>query len=75
MSSRNLSDEQRAICDKINEHFPSRSQKANWQWRTPFATKQAKIDEELSEEKLFEQLDKKLDELKAFEEKLNKVMQ
>lgn len=75
LSSRNLSDEQRAICDKINEHFPSRTQKENWQWRTPFATKQVKIDEELSEEKLFEQLDKKLDELKAFEEKLSKVMQ
>ena len=74
LSSRNLSDEQRLICDRINEHFPSRTQKANWQWRTPFATKQVKIDEELSEEKIYEQLDKKLDELKAFEEKLSKVM-
>lgn len=75
LSSRNLSDEQRGICDKINEHFPSRTQKVNWQWRTPFATKQVKIDEELSEEKIFEQLDKKLEELKVFEEKLSKVMQ
>ena len=74
LSSRNLTDEERNICDKINEHFPSRQQKANWQWRTPFATKQVKLDEELSEDKIFEQLDKKLVELKTFEEKLQKVM-
>ena len=74
LSSRNLTDEQRDICNKINEHFPSRQQKANWQWRTPFATKQAKIDDELSEEKIFEQLDKKLIELKTFEKKLYNAM-
>jgi len=66
--------EERNICDKINEHFPSRQQKTNWQWRTPFATKQVKLDEELSENKIFEQLDKQLVELKTFEEKLQKVM-
>lgn len=74
LSSRNLTDEQRDICNKINEHFPSRQQKANWQWRTPFATKQVKIDDELSEEKIFEQLDKKLIELKTFEKKLYNAM-
>lgn len=74
LSSRNLSDEERLICDKINKYFPSKQQKANWQWRTPFATKQVKIDEEVTGDKIFEQLDKKLDELKTFEEKLSKVM-
>lgn len=74
LSSRNLTDEQRDICNKINEHFPSRQQKANWQWRTPFATKQVKIEDELSEEKIFEQLDKKLIELKTFEKKLYNAM-
>lgn len=75
LGSKNLTDMERDICDKINEHFPSRQQKANWQFRTPFATKQVKLDEELSEEKIFEQLDKKLLELKAFEEKLQKAME
>lgn len=74
LSSRNLTEEQRDICNKINEYFPSKQQKDNWQWRTPFATKQVKLDEELSEEKIFEQLDKKMNELKEFEEKLRKVM-
>ena len=74
LSSRNLTDEQRSICDEINEHFPSRQQKANWQWRTPFATRQVKLDEVLSEDKIYEQLDKKLEELKSFEDKLQKAM-
>ena len=73
LSSKNLSDEEMNICNKINEHFPSKQQKANWQWRTPFTTKQVKIDEELSEDKIFEQLDMKLQELKGFEEKLKKA--
>ena len=74
LTSKNLSDEARDVCNKINEHFPSRQQKTNWQWRTPFATKQVKIEEEMSEDKIFEQLNKKLEELKKFEEKLSAVM-
>ena len=52
---------------KNNEYFPSRQQKENWKWRTPFTTKVVKIDEETSEEKIFEQLDKKWEKIKAFE--------
>ena len=74
LNSRNITEEQRNICDKINEHFPSKQQKANWQWRKPFGTRQVKLDEELLEEKIFEQLDKKLEDLKSFEENLQKVM-
>ena len=57
------------------EHFPSKQQKSNWQWRTPFTTKVVKLDEESTEDKIFEQLDKKLEELKAFEEKLRICLQ
>ena len=74
LNARNITEEQRNICDKINEHFPSKQQKVNWQWRKPFGTRQAKLDEELVEEKIFEQLDKKFEELMSFEEKLKKVM-
>lgn len=74
LSSRNLTDEQREICNRINEFYPSKQQKSNWQWRTPFATKQVKIDEEMSEEKIFEQLDKRWEEIKAFEKKLKELM-
>ena len=70
----NITDEQRTVCDKINEHFPSRMQKENWQWRTCFVTKHSKVDEEMSEDKIYENLNKKLDEIKAFEEKVKAVM-
>ncbi len=74
LSSRNISDELREVCNRINEHFPSRQQKENWQWRIPFTTKHSKVDEELSEDKIYEQLNKKLDEIKNFEEKLKNLL-
>ena len=67
LSSRNIPEDLRKICDEINVHYPSRQQKANWQWRTPFRTKVSKIDQDTGEEKLYELLNKKLDEIKAFE--------
>ena len=69
-SSKNIPDELRAICDEINVHYPSRQQKANWQWRLPFRTKTVKIDEDTSEEKIHELLNKKFEEIKAFENAL-----
>lgn len=74
LSAKNITDKQREICNRINEHFPSRQQKENWQWRTPFVTRHSKVDEELSEDKIFEQLNKKLEEVKTFEEKLKELL-
>lgn len=72
VSSRDIPDDLRLTCERINQIFPSRMQKANWQWRTPFVTKHSKIsdDEDLSEEKIFEQLSKHFEEIKHFEMKL-----
>lgn len=74
LSAKNITDQQREVCDRINEHFPSKQQKENWQWRTPFVTKHSKVDEELSEDKLYEHLDKRLEEVKVFEEKLKELL-
>lgn len=74
LSSKNISGDLREVCNRINEHFPSRQQKENWQWRIPFTTKHSKVDEELSEEKIYDQLNKKLDDVKAFEEKLKGLL-
>jgi hypothetical protein len=73
-SSKNIPDDLRAICDEINVHYPSRQQKANWQWRLPFRTKTVKIDEDTSEEKIHELLNKKFEEIKAFENALKTKM-
>lgn len=69
-SSKNIPDHLRAICDEINVHYPSRQQKENWQWRLPFRTKASKIDLDTPEEKIYELLNKKLEEVKAFEKAL-----
>lgn len=73
-SSKNIPDDLRAICDEINKYYPSRQQKANWQWRLPFKTKTSKIDFETTEEKIHELLNKKLEEIKAFEVALSAKM-
>jgi hypothetical protein len=73
-SSRDIPDDLREICDRINKYYPSRQQKENWQWRIPFSTKHSKTDEELSEDKIFELLDRKLDEIKEFEARLNVIL-
>ena len=49
-------------------------QKEDWQWRTPFRTKTSKVDEEIEEEVIFAELDKNLDEIKAFEIKLKEKL-
>ncbi len=76
VSSRDIPDDLRDICDRINRVYPSRMQKTNWQWRTPFTTKHSKIgdDKEFSEEKIFEQLTKHFEEIKRFETKLQAAL-
>ena len=75
LSSKNIPDDLRETCDKINKFFPSKQQKTNWQWRIPFSTKHSKFDEELSREKVFEELDKRLKDIKAFESKLVSLLE
>ena len=75
LSSKDIPSDLRAICDQINTLFPSRQQKVNWQWRTCYTTRHCKVDEESSEEKVFEQLNKRFEEIKAFEAKLKNALE
>lgn len=70
LSSKNIPDDLREICDEINIHYPSRQQKVNWQWRLPFRTKVSKISQDTTEDRIHELLDKKLDEIRVFENAL-----
>ena len=70
VSSKNIPVDLRDICNRINDFFPSRQQKANWLWRTHFSTRHAKTDEDLTEEKIYEQLNKRFEEIKMFELKI-----
>ena len=73
-SSKNIPDDLRDICNEINVHYPSKQQKENWQWRLPFRTKTSKIDLETPEEKIYELLNKKFEEIKTFEKSLFEKM-
>ena len=66
-SARNMTTEQRTICDKINRHSPAKHKKENWQWRVCFSSKRCKVKEDSTEEKIFEALNEQLKELQGFE--------
>ncbi len=70
LNGENLTDEQKNIAEKINKISPSKQQKIVWQWRTHFSTKRIKTDDELDEQKIISQLEKLLQEIKAFEASL-----
>lgn len=70
LSSNNIPDDLMQVCDEINKHYPSKVQKENWKWRTPYSGRKIHVDEDMSEEKIFHQLDKELEKIKEFEQDL-----
>ena len=74
ISAKNITDEFRAICDKINEFYPAKMGKDEWLWRTPFKTSNITIPEDLSKDAIFASLDTCLDEIRAFEADLAEKM-
>jgi hypothetical protein len=75
LSSRNATVDFRTICDRINEHYPSKMQKDDWQWRIPFKSSTIDIAEELSKETIFADLDGCLKEIQAFESDLKQKLE
>jgi len=69
-SGKNIPEDLKNMCERINVYYPCKQQKANWQWRTHYKTKQYKIDNEHSEEKIYNRLNEKLIEIKEFEKQL-----
>ena len=70
VNSDDIPSDLKETCERINEKFPSRIQKTNWRWRTHFTSKHSKVNDELSEDKIFEQLNKHFADAKVFEEKV-----
>lgn len=67
ISARNITDEFRKTCDRINELYPARYDKDNWKWRVPFKTKKVSIGQSINEKEIFTKLDECLKEIQAFE--------
>ena len=75
LSGKNITDEFRKKCDRLNAAFPSKVQKENWQWRTPFKTENIKIPEKIDKDELYRKLDEQLEKIEEFEAEVNKLME
>lgn len=70
LSAKNIPDDLKEICEKINEHFPAKQQKVNWQWRCPFITSHVTIPEDMSDEDIIQILNDQYAQLQEFEKRL-----
>ncbi len=74
LSSKEMPEDQITLSDRINELFPTKYNKEEWQWRTPFRTQTVAFDDIDNKEEIFLKLDSLLLEVYAFETDLkNKV--
>ena len=67
ISSKNITDEFRTICDEINKYYTAKMGKEDWQWRIPFKTTTIDLDEHLDKAEVFTKLDICWQEILAFE--------
>ncbi len=74
LSAKNIPDDLKDICEWINEHFPSKQQKENWQWRCPFITSHVSIPEDMADEDIIKILSDQYAQLQEFEKKLVEAM-
>lgn len=70
INSKDITNEFRAICDKIQEYYPSRASSDSWTYRLPFTTKPMDVDENTTKEMIFEYLDNCWNKAHAFESDL-----
>lgn len=70
ISGKDITDEFRTTCDCINEFYPAKMSKDDWQWRIPFKTKTITFGETLSKEEIFEGLDECFEEILRFEKEI-----
>lgn len=76
ISSKNITDDFRIICDNINKYYPAKMSKEEWQWRTPFKTTTIELGEELDKATIVSKLDSCMEEILTFESDLvNKLSQ
>lgn len=74
-SSRNMTEEQKALCDYINKYYPSKHfTKENWQWRLPFRVNKMMLGDSISEESIFAYLDDAYEKMVAFEKELSTLL-
>lgn len=74
ISSKNITDKFRDICDKINNYYPTKMGKEDWQWRNPFKTTTIELGDELDKDAIVAMLDAFMKEILEFETDLTKKL-
>ena len=69
INSRNITEEFRAICDRIQQYYPDSSSDKEWTYRIPFKTSKISFDG-LTKQKLYAYLDECMDKIHEFERDL-----
>ena len=75
LSSKEMPEDQMETSDRINEFYPSKYDKPEWQWRTPFRTATVEFDDIDDKDAVFAKLDACLQEIRGFEDDLNQKIQ
>jgi site-specific DNA-methyltransferase (adenine-specific) len=75
ISAKNITEELRTTCDKLNQFYPAKMGKVDWQWRIPFKTSTILIDDDIKKETVFASLDSCMNEIITFEADLAAKMQ
>ena len=74
-SSRNITDDLREKCDRLNAVYPAKVQKDNWQWRALYRTESIEIPEKIDKDELYKALDERLEQIEEFEVEARKILQ
>jgi hypothetical protein len=74
LSGKHIPADLKAICERINEHYPSKRQYENWYWRVPFSADRVVVPYEMGEEEVFKLLDEQYAKIMAYEKDLLQVM-
>ena len=74
VGSKDMPDDLRETCDRINSFCPAEQKKEDWAYRINFSTKHVIYAEDAEEERIINQLDAFLEEIREFERELYKKL-
>ena len=75
LSAKEMPKDQLETSDRINEFYPTKNFRTDWQWRTPFRTGTVEFDDIEDKEAVFAKLDECLQEVCEFEKNLCEILQ
>ena len=75
LSSKEMPQVQLELCDRINRVYPTKSDKPDWQWRTPFRTETINFYDLADRDSIFAKLDETMQSIWKFEEDLKDKLQ